>query len=202
MCSTFLGVGRVTHINSVTNLVQTRITPHVNRVLQHSRVVERLRENLADFNEKLFKNLYQDSLDGPITGHVLVQILSEKFHRKIGQVFPQPLYHSSVLEHPIYMWGYTGLYQVGHITHRIRVGYAAHTTKCTTHMYDAGLKLGASAFSSGRNNPISLRIAYRRVQRIIHVWVMHEIPSRSLQSRRICTAHPEHVNVRIAGQSG
>jgi hypothetical protein len=36
--------------------------------------VERLWENLADFNEKLFKNLYQDRFDGLITGHVLVQI--------------------------------------------------------------------------------------------------------------------------------
>jgi hypothetical protein len=36
--------------------------------------IERLRENFADFNEKLFKNLYQDRLDGQITGHVLVQI--------------------------------------------------------------------------------------------------------------------------------
>jgi hypothetical protein len=36
--------------------------------------VERLRENLADFNEKLFKNLYQNRLDGQVTGHVLVQI--------------------------------------------------------------------------------------------------------------------------------
>ena len=36
--------------------------------------VERLRENLAGFNEKLFKNLYQDRVDGPITGHVLVQV--------------------------------------------------------------------------------------------------------------------------------
>ena len=36
--------------------------------------VERLRENLADFNEKLFKNLYQNRLDGQIAGHVLVQI--------------------------------------------------------------------------------------------------------------------------------
>jgi len=27
---------------------------------------------LADFNENIFKNLYQDRLDGPITGHVLV----------------------------------------------------------------------------------------------------------------------------------
>ena len=35
--------------------------------------VERLRENLADFNEKLFKNLYQNRLDGQVTGHVLVQ---------------------------------------------------------------------------------------------------------------------------------
>ena len=37
-------------------------------------VLERLRENLADFNEKLFKNLYQNRLDGQILGHVLVQI--------------------------------------------------------------------------------------------------------------------------------
>ena len=36
--------------------------------------VERLRENLADFNEKLFKKLYQNRLDGRITCHVLVQI--------------------------------------------------------------------------------------------------------------------------------
>ena len=36
--------------------------------------MERLRENLDDFNEKLSKNLYQDRLDGLITGHVLVQI--------------------------------------------------------------------------------------------------------------------------------
>ena len=36
--------------------------------------VERLRENLADFNEKLFKKLYQNRLDGHITCHVLVQI--------------------------------------------------------------------------------------------------------------------------------
>ena len=35
--------------------------------------VERVLENLADFNEKHFKNLYQGRLDGPITGHVLVQ---------------------------------------------------------------------------------------------------------------------------------
>jgi len=35
---------------------------------------ERLRENLADFNEKLFQNLYQSRLDGPVTCHVLVQI--------------------------------------------------------------------------------------------------------------------------------
>ena len=37
-------------------------------------VLERLRENLADFAEKLFKNLYQDRVDGLITGHVLVQM--------------------------------------------------------------------------------------------------------------------------------
>ena len=37
-------------------------------------MVERLRENLADFNENFFKTLYQDRLDIPITGHVLVQI--------------------------------------------------------------------------------------------------------------------------------
>jgi len=37
-------------------------------------LLERLRENLADFNEKLFKNLYQNRLDGQITGHVLAQI--------------------------------------------------------------------------------------------------------------------------------
>ena len=36
--------------------------------------VERLWENLADFNKKLFKDLYQNRLDGQITGHVLVQI--------------------------------------------------------------------------------------------------------------------------------
>ena len=41
---------------------------------EDSLLVERLRENLADFNEKLYKNLYQDRLDGPIKGHVLVQI--------------------------------------------------------------------------------------------------------------------------------
>ena len=41
---------------------------------QPSEEVERLRKNLADFNEKLFKNLYQNRLDGEITGHVLVQI--------------------------------------------------------------------------------------------------------------------------------
>ena len=35
-------------------------------------LIERLRENLADFNEKLFKNSYQNRLDGQITGHVLV----------------------------------------------------------------------------------------------------------------------------------
>ena len=39
-----------------------------------SSLLKRLHENLADFSEKLFKNLYQDRLDGPITGHVLVQI--------------------------------------------------------------------------------------------------------------------------------
>ena len=37
------------------------------------RVVERLRENLADSTRKLFKNLYQDLLDGPVACHVLVQ---------------------------------------------------------------------------------------------------------------------------------
>jgi len=36
--------------------------------------VERLRENLADFNEIFFKNSYQNRLVGQITGHVLVQI--------------------------------------------------------------------------------------------------------------------------------
>jgi len=62
-------------------------------------VAERLRENLADFNEKLFKNLYQDRLDGPITGHVLVQISrflkgfsakSAKFSRNRSKVFLSP----------------------------------------------------------------------------------------------------------------
>ena len=42
------------------------------RVEDVSSQVERLRENWADFNEKLFKNLYQNRLDGQITGHVLV----------------------------------------------------------------------------------------------------------------------------------
>jgi len=35
--------------------------------------VERLPQHLADFNEKCLQNLYQNRLDGPITGHVLVQ---------------------------------------------------------------------------------------------------------------------------------
>ena len=37
-------------------------------------MLERLRGNLADFNEKLFKNLYQNLSDGQFTGHALVQI--------------------------------------------------------------------------------------------------------------------------------
>jgi len=34
--------------------------------------VERLRENLAGFNEKPFQNLCQKGSDGPVTCHVLV----------------------------------------------------------------------------------------------------------------------------------
>jgi hypothetical protein len=58
--------------------------------------VERLRENLADSNEKLFKNLCQELLDGPIAGHVLVQISrfrksfsakSAKFSRNRSTIF-------------------------------------------------------------------------------------------------------------------
>ena len=56
---------------------QRKFEPVERRGTFHPRLfgpLERLRENLADFNEKRFKNLYQDRLDGPITGHVLVQI--------------------------------------------------------------------------------------------------------------------------------
>ena len=54
-------------------------------------VVKRLRENLADFDETLFKNLYQDRLDGPITGPGTNFSISKKFLCEIGQAFPQPL---------------------------------------------------------------------------------------------------------------
>ena len=65
--------------------------------------VERLRENLADFNEKLFKNLYQDRLDGPITGHVVVQnsrflesfsAKSAKFSRNRSSTLQTPGQHA------------------------------------------------------------------------------------------------------------
>ena len=57
-------------------------------------ILERLRENLADSTRKLYKNLYQNRLDGPIACHVLVQNsrFLKRFLVEIGQVFPQLLY--------------------------------------------------------------------------------------------------------------
>ena len=56
-------------------------------------LLEWLRETVSDSTRNIFKNLYQDSLDGPIVGHVLVQIsrFLEKFLVEIGQVFTEPL---------------------------------------------------------------------------------------------------------------
>ena len=48
-------------------------------------MLERLRGNLADFNEIFFQNVYTRS-DGPITGHVLVKILD--FWEKISSNLP------------------------------------------------------------------------------------------------------------------
>ena len=56
--------------------------------------VEQLRENLADSMRNIFRNLYQNRLDGPIACHVLIQ--NSRFLKislvEIGQVFTQPLY--------------------------------------------------------------------------------------------------------------
>jgi hypothetical protein len=55
--------------------------------------VKRLRENLADFKQKHFQNLYQSCIDGLITGHVLVQHFEfmKRFLLEAGQGFPQSL---------------------------------------------------------------------------------------------------------------
>jgi len=56
--------------------------------------MERWRENMADFNKKSFKYLYQNRLDGPIARHVLVQIsrFSNIFLHEIRNFFSQQLY--------------------------------------------------------------------------------------------------------------
>ena len=60
--------------------------------------LERLQGNSANFNKKEFQDLYQNRLDGPITGHVLEYFFRslKMFICKTGQAFPQPLYLGSI----------------------------------------------------------------------------------------------------------
>ena len=61
--------------------------------------IERLRENLADFNKKHLRTVYQHRSDGPVTSHVLVNNFRFLFFLFLenGQVFPQPLSRGWVL---------------------------------------------------------------------------------------------------------
>ena len=62
-------------------------------------LVEQLRENLADFNEKHFQKVCRNRLDGQIACHVPVR--NSRFLQmivyEIGQVFSQPLYGGTSL---------------------------------------------------------------------------------------------------------
>jgi len=51
-------------------------------------LLDRLRENLADFEEIFFQDLYQNRSDGPFTCHVQVPISQflEKFPLEFGKV--------------------------------------------------------------------------------------------------------------------
>ena len=66
----------VKSINSEPKAVENAIDALPDRASDRTEsieVVERLRGNLADFNEKHLQDLYQNRLDGPIASHILIQ---------------------------------------------------------------------------------------------------------------------------------
>ena len=70
-----LDAGDVVRVERLSHFPTDLLLLHASTPSEVILFLERLRENLADFNNKHFQNLYHNRLDGLITGHVLAQIL-------------------------------------------------------------------------------------------------------------------------------